>query len=77
MPSISVHPNTIWLVAQNLDNQILIYSTRERFQLNKKKRFAGHIVARYACQVNFLPDGRFVMSEDGEGKMWFWEWKTF
>ncbi|XP_057528777.1 uncharacterized protein LOC130807543 isoform X2 [Amaranthus tricolor] len=76
MPSISVHPNTNWLAAQSLDNQILIYSTRERFQLNKKKRFAGHIVAGYACQVNFSPDGRFVMSGDGEGKMWFWDWKT-
>ncbi|KAL9226328.1 hypothetical protein vseg_002156 [Gypsophila vaccaria] len=76
MPSIAVHPNTNWLAAQSLDNQILIYSTRERFQLNKKKRFAGHIAAGYACQVNFSPDGRFVMSGDGEGKMWFWDWKT-
>ncbi|KAK9751029.1 hypothetical protein RND81_02G236900 [Saponaria officinalis] len=76
MPSIAVHPNTNWLAAQSLDNQILIYSTRERFQLNKKKRFAGHIAAGYACQVNFSPDGRFVMSGDGEGKMWYWNWKT-
>ncbi|KAM7464617.1 hypothetical protein LguiA_032738 [Lonicera macranthoides] len=76
MPSISLHPNTNWLAAQSLDNQILIYSTRERFQLNKKKRFSGHIVAGYACQVNFSPDGRFVMSGDGEGKCWFWDWKS-
>ncbi|KAL9353069.1 hypothetical protein Peur_055749 [Populus x canadensis] len=76
MPSISLHPNMNWLAAQSLDNQILIYSTRERFQLNKKKRFAGHIVAGYACQVNFSPDGRFVMSGDGEGKCWFWDWKS-
>ncbi|XP_052173471.1 uncharacterized protein LOC127788859 isoform X2 [Diospyros lotus] len=76
MPSIALHPNTNWLAAQSLDNQILIYSTRERFQLNKKKRFAGHIVAGYACQVNFSPDGRFVMSGDGEGKCWFWDWKS-
>ncbi|WCJ38421.1 Pre-mRNA-processing factor 17 [Euphorbia peplus] len=76
MPSISVHPNSNWFAAQSLDNQILIYSTRERFQLNKKKRFAGHIVAGYACQVNFSPDGRFVMSGDGEGKCWFWDWKS-
>lgn len=76
MPSISLHPNSNWLAAQSLDNQILIYSTKERFQLNKKKRFAGHIVAGYACQVNFSPDGRFVMSGDGEGKCWFWDWKS-
>ncbi|XP_050206397.1 uncharacterized protein LOC126656006 isoform X2 [Mercurialis annua] len=76
MPSIAVHPNTNWFAAQSLDNQILIYSSKERFQLNKKKRFAGHIVAGYACQVNFSPDGRFVMSGDGEGKCWFWDWKS-
>ncbi|KAJ6890368.1 pre-mRNA-processing factor 17 isoform X2 [Populus alba x Populus x berolinensis] len=35
-----------------------------------------HIVAGYACQVNFSPDGRFVMSGDGEGKCWFWDWKS-
>ncbi|KAF3431283.1 hypothetical protein FNV43_RR26013 [Rhamnella rubrinervis] len=76
MPSISLHPNSNWLAAQSMDNQILIYSTREKFQLNKKKRFAGHVAAGYACQVNFSPDGRFVMSGDGEGKCWFWDWKT-
>ncbi|KAL6547289.1 hypothetical protein OROMI_023010 [Orobanche minor] len=76
MPAISLHPNSNWLACQSLDNQILIYSTRERFQLNKKKRFAGHIVAGYACQVNFSPDGRFVMSGDGEGRCWFWDWKS-
>ncbi|CAL5368521.1 unnamed protein product [Camellia sinensis] len=76
MPAISLHPNTNWLAAQSLDNQILIYSTRERFQLNNKKRFAGDIVAGYACQVNFSPDGHFVMSRDGEGKCWFWDWKS-
>eukprot|EP00850_Spirogloea_muscicola_P002469 SM000009S23598 [mRNA] locus=s9:1030759:1034312:+ [translate_table: standard] len=76
MPSIAVHPNKSWLACQSLDNQILIYSTKERFRLNKKKRFAGHIVAGYACQVNFSPDGRFVLSGDGEGRCWFWDWKT-
>jgi len=33
-------------------------------------------VAGYACQVSFSPDGRFVMSGDSEGKLWFWDWKT-
>ncbi|KAL0009114.1 hypothetical protein SO802_010616 [Lithocarpus litseifolius] len=76
MPSISLHPSTNYLAAQSLDNQILTYSTRDRFQLNKEKKFWGHIVAGYACQVNFSPDGRFIMSGDGEGKCWFWNWKT-
>ncbi|KAL0723912.1 hypothetical protein Bca4012_038511 [Brassica carinata] len=33
-----------WDVYNSVDNQILIYSTRERFQLNKKKRFPGYFV---------------------------------
>jgi pre-mRNA-processing factor 17 len=36
----------------------------------------GHTVAGYACQPNFSPDGRYVMSGDGEGRLWFWDWKT-
>ncbi|KAI3890506.1 hypothetical protein MKX03_025048 [Papaver bracteatum] len=76
MPAISLHPDSNWLAAQSLDNKILVYSAREKFQLNKKKMFAGHIVAGYACQVNFSPDGQYIMSGDGEGKCRFWNWKT-
>lgn len=76
MPSISLHPNGQWMIAQSLDNQILVYSTRDRFRVNKKKRFAGHLIAGYACQVNMSPDGRFVMSGDSSGNLWLWDWKT-
>ncbi|KAL6041831.1 Pre-mRNA-processing factor 17 [Balamuthia mandrillaris] len=76
MPSIAVHPNGNWFIAQSLDNQILVYSTRDRFRVNKKKRFMGHLIAGFACQVNFSPDGKFVMSGDSDGKLWFWDWKT-
>lgn len=65
-----------WIACQSLDNQIVIYGAGDRFRLNRKKRFAGHVVAGYACQVNFSPDGRFVMSGDGSGHVWFWDWKT-
>lgn len=76
MPSIALHPNGKWFVGQSLDNQILVYSTRDRFRQNKKKTFKGHLVAGYACQVNFSPDGHWIMSGDSEGKLWFWDWKT-
>lgn len=76
MPAVTAHPSGNWFACQSLDNQILIYSTRDRFKLHKKKRFMGHTVAGYACQINFSPDGRFVISGDGEGKLWFWDWKS-
>jgi pre-mRNA-processing factor 17 len=44
--------------------------------MNKKKRFAGHHNSGYACQVTFSPDGRFVASGSGDGKVFFWDWKS-
>ena len=29
-----------------------------------------------SLQVNFSTDGRYVMSGDGEGRCFFWDWKT-
>eukprot|EP00761_Pharyngomonas_kirbyi_P004726 gb/GECH01004731.1/.p1 GENE.gb/GECH01004731.1/~~gb/GECH01004731.1/.p1 ORF type:complete len:593 (+),score=109.36 gb/GECH01004731.1/:1-1779(+) len=76
MPSIAVHPNNKWFAAQSLDNQILVYGARDKFRLNSKKRFVGHMVAGFACQVNFSPDGRFLMSGDSDGRVFFWDWKN-
>jgi len=42
-----------------MDNQILIFGAQNRFRLNKKKIFKGHMVAGYACQVDFSPDMRY------------------
>jgi pre-mRNA-processing factor 17 len=64
-----------YFAAQSLDNQILVYST-DNFRQNRKKRFAGHSVAGYACQVGFSPDGKWISSGDGEGNVVFWDWKT-
>lgn len=64
-----------WFAAQSLDNQILIYSC-DNFRQNRKKRFAGHTVAGYACAIGFSPDGRFLSSGDGQGNVVFWDWKS-
>lgn len=58
-----------------MDNQILVYST-DNFRQARNKRFAGHSVAGYACQVGFSPDGKWISSGDGGGNLVFWEWKT-
>jgi len=75
MPAVTLHPSKKYFAAQSLDNQILIYST-DNFRQNRKKRFAGHSVAGYACQVGFSPDGKWISSGDGEGNLVFWDWKT-
>eukprot|EP01105_Mastigella_eilhardi_P008703 TRINITY_DN209_c0_g2_i1.p1 TRINITY_DN209_c0_g2~~TRINITY_DN209_c0_g2_i1.p1 ORF type:complete len:634 (-),score=210.78 TRINITY_DN209_c0_g2_i1:66-1886(-) len=76
MPAVTVHPNGKWFVCQSLDNQILVYGARDRFKLNRKKRFSGHVTAGYACGMSFSPDGHYLISGDGEGKLWCWDWKT-
>ncbi|KAN0024186.1 hypothetical protein ACTFIV_008586 [Dictyostelium citrinum] len=76
MPAVALHPKGKWFAAQSLDNQILIYSARDRFRMNKKKRFLGHNVSGYACQLGFSPDGKFIYSGDSTGKAFFWDWKT-
>ena len=76
MPAVTVHPNGKWFLTQSLDNQILCYSATERFRMNHKKRFTGHVVAGFACQPSFSPDGRYLISGDSEGKTWIWDWKT-
>ncbi|KAF5377481.1 hypothetical protein D9615_005113 [Tricholomella constricta] len=75
MPAVTLHPSKKYFAAQSLDNQILIYST-DNFRQNRKKRFAGHSVAGYACEVGFSPDGKWISSGDGEGNVVFWDWKT-
>ncbi|KAK7468570.1 hypothetical protein VKT23_003074 [Stygiomarasmius scandens] len=75
MPAVTLHPSKRYFAAQSLDNQILVYST-DNFRQNRKKRFAGHSVAGYACQVGFSPDGKWISSGDGEGNVVFWDWKT-
>jgi pre-mRNA-processing factor 17 len=76
MPAATLHPNGKWFLAQSLDNQIVVYSAKDRFKANRKKRFTGHLSAGYACQVSVSPDGKYVMSGDSIGQVWFWSWKN-
>jgi len=76
MPAVTKTPNEKWLLCQNLDNQITTYSASDRFKLNRKKTFKGHVIAGYACQPGISPDGNTVMSGDTDGRLWFWDWKS-
>ncbi|XP_072022614.1 pre-mRNA-processing factor 17-like isoform X1 [Amphiura filiformis] len=76
MPSTTLSLNGKWLGCQSMDNQILIYGAMNRFRLNKKKIFKGHMVAGYACQMDFSPDMSYVVSGDADGKLNIWDWKT-
>eukprot|EP01062_Namystynia_karyoxenos_P026848 TRINITY_DN2073_c0_g3_i1.p1 TRINITY_DN2073_c0_g3~~TRINITY_DN2073_c0_g3_i1.p1 ORF type:complete len:562 (+),score=217.41 TRINITY_DN2073_c0_g3_i1:79-1764(+) len=74
MPAATIHPSHEWFGLQSMDNQVLIYSATDRFKLNKRKRFVGHVVAGYACEPGFSPDGKFVSSGNGQGELYIWSW---
>ncbi|XP_063901235.1 pre-mRNA-processing factor 17-like [Zophobas morio] len=76
MPKTAIHPNGKWICFQSMDNFIYVFSASGRYRQHKKKRFSGHLTAGYACDVNFSPDGNYVISGDYEGRLVIWDWKS-
>lgn len=68
--------NGKWWLGQSADNSIVTYSADDRTRPNRKKTFKGHSAAGYACQVNASHDCRYIISGDGEGKLFIWDWKS-
>ena len=75
LPVITMHPSEKFLLGQSLDNKIVVYQAGERYAPQRKKKFEGHNVAGYACDIAVSPDGRFVCSGDSNGKLFFWDFK--
>ncbi|KAG5321455.1 PRP17 factor, partial [Pseudoatta argentina] len=76
MPAVTPSRNQKWLACQSMDNKIVIFSALNRFKMNRKKTFAGHMVAGYACGLDFSPDMSYLVSGDADGKCYIWDWKT-
>lgn len=76
MPSVTPAPNGKWLACQSMDNKVVIFSALNRFKINRKKTFSGHMVAGYACSLDFSPDMSYLVSGDADGKCFIWDWKT-
>ena len=76
MPVMTLHPTHDYILGQSLDNHIAVYNcTRDKFTCVKKKKFTSHNIAGYACDITISPDGRFVVSGDGNSNLWIWDWK--
>jgi len=76
MPAVTAAPNGKCVACQSLDNKIVIYQVGDRFKEMRKKVFKGHMVAGYACGVDFSPEMSYLASGDGDGKVYIWDWKT-
>ena len=49
-----------WLACQSMDNQIVVFNALNHFKFMRKKVFKGHMVAGYACGLDFSPEMRSV-----------------
>lgn len=76
MPAVTLHPSGGFFAGQSMNNQIDVYTARDKIKLSRKKVFRGHSNAGYACQIGFSPNGKFLMSGDAHGRLFFWDWKT-
>mmetsp|Transcript_24662 Transcript_24662/g.33817 ORF Transcript_24662/g.33817 Transcript_24662/m.33817 type:complete len:608 (-) Transcript_24662:351-2174(-) len=76
IPTTALHPWHAHWVAQSLENEIHVYAARDRFRRIRKKVFRGHLNAGYACQITFSPNGKYMASGDGEGRLYLWDWKS-
>ncbi|XP_023931757.1 pre-mRNA-processing factor 17-like [Lingula anatina] len=76
MPAVTLSHNGKWLACQAMDNKVVIFNVLNRFKYMRKKVFKGHMVAGYACSVDFSPDMSYLISGDADGKLFVWDWKT-
>lgn len=76
MPAVTLSPNGKWLGCQSMDNQIVMFNALNRFKFSRKKVFKGHMVAGFACGLDFSPEMSYVISGDADGKLYVWDWKT-
>ena len=76
IPSVSVHPSHAFFAGQSMDNKIVVYSWGDKVRQITKKTFIGHNNSGYACKIDFSPNGKYVVSGDGLGQVYFWDWKT-
>ena len=72
MPAVTPAPNGKVVACQSLDNKITIYQVGDRFKEMRKKVFKGHMVAGYACGVDFSPEMSYLASGDGDGKVYYY-----
>lgn len=76
MPYLGNHPTGEYITAQSMDNTIHIFASNENITEVRKRTFRGHNNSGYACQVNFSSNGKYLISGDGFGKLYVWDFKT-
>ncbi|KAG9510213.1 Pre-mRNA-processing factor 17, partial [Fragariocoptes setiger] len=76
MPAVCLAPNNKRMLCQSMDNKLYTLTCQNRYKLDTKKVFKGHMVAGYACVPSFSCDMRMAVSGDADGKIFFWDWAS-
>jgi len=76
MPYVTKSPDGKVFLGQSMNNEIHVYGAKDRYSQIRKKIFKGHMNAGYACGLDMSPDGKYVLSGDGDGRAFIWDWKS-
>ncbi|KAK0041818.1 pre-mRNA-processing factor 17 [Biomphalaria pfeifferi] len=76
MPAVTLSPNGKWLACQSMDNKICVFNALNRMKFIRKKTFTGHMVAGYACGIDFSPEMSYITCGDADGKVYIWDWRS-
>ena len=76
MPYVTLSPDKKVFLGQSMNNEIHVYGAKDKYSQIRKKIFKGHINAGYACGLDMSPDGKYVLSGDGDGRAFIWDWKS-
>jgi len=76
MPYVTKSPDGKVFLGQSMNNEIHVYGAKDKYSQIRKKIFKGHMNAGYACGLDMSPDGKYVLSGDGDGRAFIWDWKS-
>lgn len=74
IPAVALHPSKDFIAMQTFDDSVLTFSIDK--WLKQRRTFSGHETLGYSCQLAFSPDGRFLASGDGRGRVFVWDWQN-
>ena len=76
VPVVEMHPSGNFWCGQSLDNSIVTYQAKEKMKQLRKKTFRGHSNIGYSLGLTFSPNGKFLASGDGNGRIVIWDFKS-
>uniref|UniRef100_A0A7S1XL46 Pre-mRNA-processing factor 17 n=1 Tax=Phaeomonas parva TaxID=124430 RepID=A0A7S1XL46_9STRA len=74
--STALHPSGGFWVGQSMNNEVVVYQAKDKFKQVGRKAFRGLVNAGYAINMSFSPNGKFLASGDGEGRLMFYDFRS-